>query len=164
MIIKILSILLLLLCISILLAFYKDTQIVHGAVPRRFKTDSSDTKQMIFFILKLFGFSLFAMAFFEIEIRNLRSGYYKENVSKHDYIFGCARMSIDLCIAAIFSFVIVFIIILLIASIFSESGGDTNLDCCGGACDCFNPHNLNMLCMNSNYHHIDCCCGVDPRS
>ena len=109
------------------------------------------------------GWGLFVILFYEIEIRLLTSGTHKENVSKHDFIYGTARMSIDMALSSFVLFLAILCILMLIAGGEGSGGdsGDCNCDC--GGCCCVDSHAMNSMCIHGHYH-CDCMCGPNERS
>lgn len=102
------------------------------------------------------GFVLFTIAFYEVETYLLTEGKHKSNVSKHDYVFGSTKLSIDMAISLM---VILIVTLCIIWACFSDGDGGDG-DCL--ACCCCDAHTMDSLYLNGRYH-CDCCCGVDTR-
>ena len=95
--------------------------------------------------------------FIEVEVRMMIYGKHKENVSKHDFIYGSAKMSIDMMLSALVLLVALFILYLVI------NGGEADDDLDNGDCLCCDASCMSALCGQSHYH-CDCVCGVNNRS
>ena len=97
------------------------------------------------------------MLFEELDLVIQISGRMKPNLSKHDFVFGASKLSIDMVFS---SFIMFLIIICIIWCIASAGEGDAD----PGGCDCAgcNPHTLDSLHCNGHYD-CDCCFGTNER-
>lgn len=110
------------------------------------------------FVMIMSAFTLFAILFLELEVFLLTNGWVKTNVSKHDFVYGAAKLSFDM----IFSSVIIMVLIVTLATLLGCGDGDDSgcdADCC---CSC-DPHTMNM-CMLNGHIHCDCFCGYNTRT
>ena len=88
----------------------------------------------------------------------LTSGWHKNNVSKHDYIYGSAKLSID----TLFSAIILLIAILTLAMLLGCDNADAPTCECCTCCDC-DPHTVDACQLNGHFH-CDCWCGENERA
>lgn len=117
----------------------EDTMSFGGLPPKPIQPDWKYPVAMFTGIISVFGFIMIGL--FELLIFRLQNGIYNENVSKHDYIFSTARISIDLLITILLILVILLLCVFLIffAMMFGEGGGGDCGDGCfmGDSCGCF---------------------------
>lgn len=106
------------------------------------------------------GLAFFLVLFFEGETRYLIMGNHKENLSKHDYIYGSVKMSIDMALTTLIIVLIILWIIQCLMTLFGD--GDGGMDCDPTSCTCCDPHTVDMLCMHGQCH-CDCVCGENRR-
>merc|ERR1740117_2349143 len=95
------------------------------------------------------------MLFLETEMIMQTIGKMKPNLSKHDYVFGASKISIDILFSGIIITITVVCIIWCIAG--AAEGGDGPDDCC-----CFNAHNVDSIHCNGHWD-CDCCFGRNDR-
>ena len=96
-------------------------------------SDYQHSKSTLFYTQILIGWGLFVILFFEADARLLKSGWHKENISKHDHIYGTAKLSFDLLLSSLVGLIIVLFIIFMI-SMCLEGGGGSATDADGCCC------------------------------
>ena len=74
---------------------------------------------------------IFLILFIELEVRMLIHGKHKENVSKHDFVYGSAKLSIDLVLSVLVLLVIFLILVMMFGS---DDGGDIDENMCESSC------------------------------
>ena len=140
-----------------------------GLMPHRIGQEKKFHRASLMGILV--GWSLFLMLFEEFEMIQHTRGSFKDNLSKHDFIFGAARLSLDIFFCILIVLIVFLCILMCIGSLVSD--GDNSFDPdenCHAMLACFNcccrvcgePDCVTM--MNCNGHwHWESCCGTNER-